>query len=99
MTEPGAKPAAAVASPEAHPKQQQVYVRERVYNQVLLPFLRTIRGSLGYLWIWLRSMNIKSLWERTKLLWNGMFKFALNLIAVLAFLLFAMLLYQIATEP
>jgi hypothetical protein len=96
--DPGAKPVAAVTLPEAHPKQQQVYVGERVHNQVLLPFLRTILGSLGYLWIWLCSMNVKPLWELTTLLWNGMFKFTLNLIAVLAFLLFAALFYQIATE-
>src|SRR5262245_39643957 len=43
-------------------------------------------------------MNVKPLWELTTLLWNGMFKFTLNLIAVLAFLLFAALFYQIATE-
>src|SRR5438270_6163599 len=42
--------------------------------------------------------NVKHLWQRATLLWNGMFKFILNLVGALAFVLFAMLLYQIATE-
>jgi tetratricopeptide (TPR) repeat protein len=46
----------------------------------------------------LRMPNVKRLWQRATLLWNGTVKFILNLVAVLAFLLFVALLYRIATE-
>jgi tetratricopeptide (TPR) repeat protein len=94
MTEPGTKPVAATTSPEVGPEQQRVDVGGRLHD-----------GSLAGPRTWLRSKNAKRLWGNVErlwvgaaLVWKGMIKLALNVVAGLAFFVTVALFYQILTQ-